>query len=214
MTKVVPAILTGNPELLVTMVRQAETFADYLQVDIMDGRFVPSVSITSEHLASLSIKVNWEVHLMVEHPEDYVASFKEAGTRKIIFHYEATNKHQQVIAHTRNQGLSVGLAINPETPVSAVKELISDVDSLLLLTVHPGYYGSQFLPEVMKKIPVIRNVRAGMEIGVDGGIKENNILQVARLGVDAINVGSAIFLEPKPAESYRKLQNIVTNYQH
>ncbi len=212
MAKVVPAILTDNPELLVTMVRQAETFTDYLQFDIMDGLFVPSVSITSRHLASLPIKLNWEVHLMMEYPEDYVSSFKQAGARKIIFHYEATNKHQQVIDRTRKQGLSVGLAINPETPISAIKELISSVDSLLLLTVHPGYYGSQFLPEVMKKIPEIRNVRAGIEIGVDGGIKESNILQVARLGVDVINVGSAIFLQPKPAESYHKLQNMVINY--
>lgn len=212
MARVVPAILTEDPKGLETMVRKAEMFTDYLQFDIMDGHFVPSLSITSEHLASLSTMLSWEAHLMVKHPEEYVTSFKQAGAHKLIFHYEATNKHQQVITNARKLGLHVGLAINPETPVSAIKELLSDVDSILLLTVHPGYYGSQFLPEVLKKVPEIRNLQLGIEVGVDGGIKESNIMQVAGFSVDTINVGSAIFLQHKPAESYYKLQNMVAKY--
>ncbi len=203
--RVVPAILTDDPQALAVMLRQCESFIDYVQVDIMDGQFVPSRSITHEHLAALHIKLGWEAHLMVQRPENHVESYRKAGARKIVFHYEATSSPEQVISLARSLGLKVGLAINPETGVSTIRPLLSQVDSVLLLTVNPGFYGSRFIPEVLDKIAELRETETGVEIGVDGGIKEGNITQIARMGADVICVGSAIFLQPRPDESYRHL---------
>ena len=206
LTKVVPAILTNDPAALETMIRQAESFTNYVQLDIMDGQFVPSQSITWEHLTSLPTKLSWEVHLMVLRPEEYLQGFHQAGAQKVIFHYEATPSPREVIARARELGLGVGLAINPETTVSTILPLVDEVDSALLMTVNPGFYGSKFIPEVMDKVAELRNVRPNMEIGIDGGVKESNITQIARAGVDVIYVGSAIFRQPQPGESFRRLQ--------
>jgi ribulose-phosphate 3-epimerase len=204
--QVVPAILTDNPKALESMVRQAETFTNYVQFDIMDGQFVPSRSITWEHLAGLPMKLNWEVHLMVLHPENYLPGFHKAGAEKVVFHYEATPSPGDIISLARDLTMRVGLAINPDTPVSAILPFAAEVDSILLLTVHPGFYGSKFIPEVMNKVAELRQAIPNIEIGVDGGIKENNITQVAQAGVDVIYVGSAIFLQPHPGESFHHLQ--------
>jgi ribulose-phosphate 3-epimerase len=209
LTRVVPAILTENPSDLEKMIRQAETFTDYVQFDIMDGQFVPSHSITWEHLASHSMKLNWEVHLMVLNPEAYLQGFHQAGAQKIVFHYEATTSPQKVIALARELGKGVGLAVNPETKVSEILPLVDEVDSVLFLTVRPGFYGSKFIPEVMDKVVELRHLRPEQEISIDGGIKESNIVEVARSGVDVIYVGSAIFLQSQPAESFRRLQDMV-----
>lgn len=208
-TKVVPAILTEDPKALKNMVRQAERFADYVQLDIMDGRFVPSRSITYQDLIALSIKVSWEAHLMVEQPEDYLESLMKAGAQKVLFHYESTSSPQTVISRARELGLEIGLAVNPETDVPTILQLVNEVDSVLFLTVHPGFYGSQFIPQVLNKVVKLRRIRPSIEIGADGGIKENNIVQVARVGVDVIYIGSAIFLQSQPAEKYRNLVALV-----
>jgi len=209
-SKVVPAILTDDPEALELMVRQSEGFTDYVQFDIMDGRFVPSKSITHEHLASLPMKLRWEAHLMAEEPENYLEDFQRAGAAGIVFHYEATSSPLDVISQVRTLGLQVGLAINPETPVTLISSLVNEVDRILLLTVNPGFYGSPFLPDVLDKIPEIRRIRPQIEIGIDGGIKESNIAEVAQRGVDSICVGSAIFLQPQPGESFRHLKALVS----
>ncbi len=207
-SRVVPAILTDDPIALEKMVRQAEGFADYVQVDIMDGQFVPSRSIKARDMAALRTPLAWEAHLMVLCPEDWLEEFWEAGARRIVFHYEATKEPGRVISIARGLGLGVGLALNPGTRVSAVLPIIGEVDNILLLTVQPGFYGSPFLPEVLDKLPELRKARPGIEIGVDGGIKESNIARVARMGVDYVCVGSAIFLQTDPGASYRRLQTL------
>lgn len=145
---------------------------------------------------------------MVQRPEDYLEDFREAGAQKIVFHYEATPSPRDVISLARKLDLKVGLAVNPETPVAAIITLTSEVDSVLFLSVDPGFYGSQFIPEVLDKVVELRNARPGTEIGIDGGINENNIVQVAQAGVDVIYAGSAIFLQPQPGASFRRLFNL------
>ena len=201
----VPAILTDDPKVLEKLVRQTETFSDYAQFDIMDGQFVPSRSVSCEKIAGLKTKLNWEVHLMVLHPEKCLEAFPVAGAKKIVFHYEATPSPQKIIRMVKNLGLKVGLAVNPETPIAAITPLINKLDSVLFLSVNPGFYGAKFIPEVMDKIIAFRKAYPDMETGIDGGVKENNIAQIARTGVDVIYIGSAIFLQPDPGASYRRL---------
>ena len=147
LSRVVPAVLTDEPKALEKMVRQAEGFTDYVQFDIMDGKFVPSRSVTYEHLAALTTKLNWEVHLMVQQPEYYIESFQKAGARKVVFHYEATSSPERVISLARNLGLGVGLAVNPETQVSAILPLVEKIDSVLLLTASGVGSGGIFAPD-------------------------------------------------------------------
>lgn len=207
--KVVPAILTDDPQVLQSMADKAATFTDYVQFDFMDGRFVPSHSITIHDLARLQTKLHWEAHLMVTQPEDYLIGLNEAGAEKVIFHYEATPVQYSVISQAKELNLKVGLAVNPETTVPTFLQLVDDVDSVLLLTVHPGFYGSKFIPEVLDKVKELREIRPELEIGADGGIKESNIIQIAKAGLDVCYVGSAIFLQPEPAEKYRKLISLI-----
>jgi ribulose-phosphate 3-epimerase len=208
LSRVVPSILTDDPRVLKQLVRQAEGFCRYVQFDIMDGRFVPSHSITCEHLAALDTALDWEVHLMVKDPDQYLAAFHKAGASRIIFHYEASPQPDRIVRQVKALGVEVGLAVNPETPLSSVRPLVSGVDSVLLLAVHPGFYGSPFLPEVMDKVSELREQCPDLEIGIDGGIKESNVDQVARAGVDSIYVGSAIFRDSEPAASYRRLSRL------
>jgi ribulose-phosphate 3-epimerase len=203
--RVVPAILTDDPESLNNMLEQAEKYTDYVQIDIMDGKFVPSKSITWEQLTPLRIGVNWEVHLMVEKPETQFEHFQKAGAKKVIFHFEASTELEIVIAQARRLKIPVGMAVNPETPVSKILPICNQVDSVLFLSVHPGFYGAKFLPEVLPKVMELRRAKPALKIGLDGGVKAANISEIARSGVNEIFVGSAILLQPDPGDSYRKL---------
>ncbi len=203
-----PAILTDKPKALKTMVRQAAAFTNWVQFDIMDGQFVPSQSITYEHLSNLPAKLNWEAHLMVLNPEEYLEGFQKVGARKVVFHYEATRTPREVISLARRLCLEVGLALNPDTPISAILPLVSEIDSVLFLSVYPGSYGKEFIPEVLDKMVEFGTTCSGVEIGIDGGIKEGNIARVAQAGADVIYVGSAIFAQEKPGNSYRHLTTL------
>ena len=209
MSRIVPAILTDDPKALRVMARQAAGFADFVQIDIMDGEFVPSHSVTWRQLAATELNFTWEAHLMVTHPEEQLAGFKQAGASRIVFHYEATPSPKEAIRLIRNLGLEAGLAVNPETPVSAFLPLADKVDAVLFLSVNPGFYGAEFIPSVLDKIKEFRKLRPEIETGIDGGVKEANIAAIAKTGVSYICVGSAIFRAPDPAASFRKLQRLV-----
>ncbi len=206
--RIVPAILTESPQALAGMVRGAEAWAEFVQIDIMDGRFVPSTSVVCRDIAALKPKLRWEAHLMVRDPEDQLQPFARAGAEKLVFHFEATPDPEHVIKLIRRLGVGAGLAVNPETPLSAVLPLAGLVDSVLFLTVHPGFYGAKFLPEVLDKLTGLRRRQPDLEIGVDGGVNEANVARVARLGLDCICAGSAIFRQADPAGAFRRLQEL------
>ena len=209
--RIVPAILSSDPVEFVRLVRHAESFTDFAQVDIMDGKFVPSNSIMCAQVAEVKIKIAWEAHLMVFHPETCFEDFKNAGAQKIVFHYEAAPEAEKIIAQIRKLGIKAGLAVNPETPITAIAPLVSKIDSVLFMAVHPGFYGAAFIPEVLDKIAAFRKKYPEMEIGIDGGVKEENIFKIAQSGVDVICIGSALFRQPDPAAAYKKLKTLVAN---
>jgi len=205
--RVVPAVLTDNPAALVSMMRQAECFTGWVQIDIMDGLFVPSVSITSQDIAGAGVKIGWEAHLMVKDPEKYIEDFHNAGAKSIVVHYESVKESaSDVIEHITSLGMRAGLAVNPETPATVLDDnLVNRLESVLFLAVHPGFYGAKFIPEILDKISLFHRLCPGVRIGIDGGIKAGNIIQVARSGVNEICVGSAIFGQPNPAASFNEL---------
>jgi ribulose-phosphate 3-epimerase len=206
--QIVPSVLTDNPGTLRDMLYQSETFTDFVQIDIMDGKFVPSLSITLKDIAGVRTELKWEAHLMVKEPENYIEGFAKAGAQQIIFHYEVVKYPETLITKIKKLGTKAGIAINPETPISVLDSLVSRLDSILFMSVIPGFYGSKFIPEVLGKITEFHRLYPKMQTGIDGGIKENNISLVAQTGVNSICVGSAIFCQQNMAESYNRLEAI------
>ncbi len=208
MVRIVPAILTDNTCELNRMIGVANGFAPFVQMDIMDGLFVPSRSVGMDDLGRADIRFTWDVHLMVAHPLRYLEVLRGMGAAQIIFHIESEDDAGRVISGARSLGIRVGVAVNPPTSVADVTPLLREVDSVLLMTVYPGYYGAAFVPEVMSKVSQVRAACPQVEIAVDGGIKESNLVEVARHGVDTVCIGSAIFGSADPAASYLRFVSL------
>lgn len=208
---IVPALLTDNRETLIEMIRISESFTDYVQIDIMDGVFVPSKSITASDLRGIGTSLKMEAHLMVSSPHTYIDEFKEVGAFKVIFHFEATKEPEMVIERIRESGLEVGLAINPETQLQQVEDLLGKVDSLLFLSVNPGFYGAQFIPKVLDEVRVLKAKRPSYKVGMDGGIKEENLSKIKSAGIDLACVGSAILKAEDPKAVFLRLKKIAEN---
>jgi ribulose-phosphate 3-epimerase len=207
--KIVPAILTDNRDSLISMVNLAKSFTDWVQIDFMDGHFVPSLSITPKEIADITPDITLEAHLRVNEPEKILNYIKKAGAERVIFHYEATGNPIRVIDVARSLQLGVGIAMNPSTPADVLINLACKIDCVLFMTVNPGYYGAKFIPEVLDKVKVFRQQYNEMEVGIDGGVKEENLKLVASSGTNSICVGSAIFLSKNPAQSYHRLSGII-----
>ncbi len=203
--KIIPALLTDSPDELRSMIKLAEGFCDLVQIDIMDGKFVPSKSISAQDLAAVKTPLKLEIHLMVDEPSRYLEPFKSAGAFRIVFHYESKEDPAVVIAKIHALGLLPGIAINPETPVSEVEKFFKDIDILLFLSVNPGFYGSKFIPEVCDKAGVLKGRKSGLIIAMDGGIKSDNILLIRDAGVDLACVGSGVYGKGDAKQNYNDL---------
>jgi len=200
--KIVPAILTDKQQDLKLMLTQAETFTDFIQIDFMDGSFVPSKSIAPEDLAEIEMNIDWEAHLMVKDPVHHLPSLNRSGLKRVLVHWEAGPRPESFLSAIRDLELHVGLAVNPETTLSQFEELVDQIDSILFLSVNPGFYGSPFIAEVLEKIREFRSCFPSKVIGIDGGISLDNIQRVKSSGVDYACVGSRIFRHDDPRKSY------------
>jgi ribulose-phosphate 3-epimerase len=203
--RVVPAILSNDEEGLAALLSLAASFAPYVQIDFMDGRFVPSVSAPPELLETIGLPVPAEAHLMVEHPERHFASLAEAKVLKVIPHLETLGDPSAARDAARDAGLLFGVAVNPGGDYRALGRIASGCDSVLFMTVTPGFYGSPFLPDVLADVRAFRREHPGVRIGVDGGAGEDNLLTIASAGADDICVGSAIFRASDPGAAFRRL---------
>jgi ribulose-phosphate 3-epimerase len=203
---IVPAILTDKKEEFIKMMSSCSEFCDYVQIDIMDEKFVPSRSITKKDLENLRFPLKIEAHLMVEDPLEWIDVFKQFGSFRIIFHYEIKRNRKEIIEKIKEKNLEVGLAINPSTSLDEFISYCEDVDSFLFMSVNPGFYGSPFIPQVLEKIKLFKRMHPLKMVGIDGGIKLYNLKEVIGSGVDYICVGSAIFKENNFKEAYLKLK--------
>ena len=170
---ITPSILSADLTRLQEEVESVEPFADWLQIDVMDGQFVPNLSFGAPLLKNLKTKLPLDIHLMVEDPADRIEEFVKVGVKHITFHAEAVpdpNEQKKLIETIRSKGCTAGIAINPETPVDAIQEMIGDVDLVLCMTVHPGFAGQSFEEGVLPKIAEVRKIAPEVMIQVDGGI--------------------------------------------
>ena len=202
--KIVPAVLAERENEFFVLVKQSEAFTDYVQIDIMDGFFVPSCSFPVSALKKLRTNIDFELHLMVKHPSAFMIQVDHPRLRKVVYHIESDVNHGDFISQLNKRGIESGLAIKPDTPLEAFRHIAGHVDTLLFMTVDPGYYGSPFKPEVLEKIQETRALFKAKVIAVDGGVSVGNLELFLQAGVDYACVGSRIFQGDNPGENYRQ----------
>ena len=211
--EVAPSILASDFARLADEARSVEEGgADLIHADVMDGHFVPNLSFGVPIVASLhkATRLPIEAHLMIENPELYIEAFVRAGATRILIHQEATVHLDRALAMIRETGAEAGAAINPATPIEMLSEVLHKVDTVLVMSVNPGFGGQKFIPGAIEKIRRLSNLRArynaGFRIEVDGGVEVEHAAELAQAGVNTLVAGTSIFHTPNPAESVRKMR--------
>jgi len=215
--KIAPSILSADFSRLGEEVRAVEEAgADLIHVDVMDGHFVPNITIgplVVEGLRKLT-SLPLDVHLMIEKPERYIEAFAQAGSTWITFHAEVCFRLRRVIKKARQVNVRPGVVLNPSTPLKTLYPVLEEIDLVLLMSVNPGFAGQSFIPATLRKIERLRKIidqnHYPVEIEVDGGIKVENIGEVSRAGGDIFVSGSGIFKTKDYEETINRLRQIIT----
>lgn len=213
MKKIAPSILSADFTRLGEEISAIEAAgADYVHIDVMDGRFVPNITIGPLIVEAVRrvTTLPLDVHLMIAEPDRYIASFAEAGADIIVVHAEATAHLHRTVQLIKSLGKRAGVSLNPATPLNVLDYVLEDLDLVLLMTVNPGFGGQSFIDACIPKIQALRSVmdRRGIEaeLEVDGGVKTDNIAAIAHAGADVFVAGSAVFQSPDYAATIAELK--------
>jgi ribulose-phosphate 3-epimerase len=215
--EIAPSILASNFARLGEDIRAVEQGgADLIHVDVMDGHFVPNISIGVPVVESLhkATRLPLEVHLMIERPEEFIERFVQAGANRVLIHQEATVHLDRALTMIRELGAQAGAAINPATPVATLTDVFDKVDTVLVMSVNPGFGGQKFIPGAIEKIRQLNQWRTryngAFRVEVDGGVDAENTAQLAQAGANTFVAGTSIFHTPDPAAAVRQIRKLAT----
>jgi ribulose-phosphate 3-epimerase len=212
---IAPSILSAdfaNLQRDIEMINESQ--ADWFHVDVMDGVFVPNISFGFPVITAAKKYANkpFDVHLMIVDPDRYIADFAKAGADIITVHYEACTHLHRTIQLIKSVGCKAGVALNPHTPVSLLKDILVDLDLVLVMSVNPGFGGQQFIPQTLNKVAELKQmaleVNPNLYIEVDGGVGIHNIAALVQAGANALVAGNAVFGASNPSEMIAELKNI------
>jgi ribulose-phosphate 3-epimerase len=215
--KIAPSLLSADfSKLQEQITLMEEGGADLHHVDVMDGHFVPNITFGPFIVKAIKkcSNIPLDVHLMIENPEKYVEDFVRAGADYLTVHVEATKHIHRLLQQIRATGAKVGVSLNPGTPLSSIEEILDDVDMILIMSVNPGFGGQSFIPQSLDKIRRLRKMLSDrgldhVEIEIDGGVKLENIAEVAAAGVDIFVSGSGIYNAPNPKEMISEMKKVI-----
>ena len=203
--KIVPAIIAKSQDELSERILKVKNYVDRIQLDVMDGKFVPNLSIDFDfELPETSC--HFEAHLMVNDPEMWILKNCN-NVDTILVHFESTKDPERIIRLVRDKGRRFGFAINPETSLDKIKNHLNKIEQLLIMTVNPGFYGSEFLPETLNKVKEAREVRPDLDIEVDGGIDAETIKRASESGANMFVSGSYLMNSDNVKEAVQRLKD-------
>jgi len=218
MVEIIPSILSADFARLADEIARVERGgASMLHLDVMDGHFVPNLTIGPPVVASIrkATRLHLDLHLMIEQPERYVEAFARAGANSISVHVEACRHLDAVLGLIRGAGAMAGVVLNPATPVSVLEDVLEVADYVLLMSVNPGFGGQNMIPYVLDKARKLARMRRdrglALPIEIDGGVHKDNLGDVARAGCDWIVTGSAVFHSADPEATVREMREIAAN---